>query len=107
MDSEPRGYVAQLLGGWSLTVSAFDGETIVWLMNNTLDTGFYEIVLVGNILIDLTEHLGYVATAYHEGIEMPPLVLFHPARLDLPAYVWEPASGRFYRAGEGGHARAS
>lgn len=104
MHPEPRGYVAQLLGGWSLTVSAFGGVTIAWLTNGGLDSGFYEAVITGDVLIDLTEHLGYVASVYHEEIDTPPLVLFHPARLDLPIYVWEPASGRFYRAGEGDYA---
>lgn len=101
MQSASKGYIADLLYGWSLTVSAVAGETVAWLQNDALTSGFYEVVIAGDALIDLTERLGYVASIYHEGVEAPPLVLFHPARLDLPAYVWEPASGRFYRAGEG------
>lgn len=103
MDLDDRGYCTRLAGGWLLTVSMLEHETVIWLTHNQLDNGFYEGTVVGDILIDL-ETRGYVPSVYHEGGERSPLVLFHPARRDLPAYVWEPVSGRFYRAGEGGYA---
>lgn len=98
MQLDDRGYVTHLRGGWMLTVSALDRETVVWLTNKRLDGGFYEGTIAGDLLLDL-DALGYVPSVYHEGDESPPLVLFHPARLDLSPYVWEPLSGRFYQAG--------
>lgn len=100
---EPTGYTAKLATSWTLTVTAFDGETMAWLTHPTLDTGFYECVRPGETLIDL-DLLGYVPTVYHDGGDAPPLVLFHAPRLDLPPYVWEPRSGRLYQAGSDGHA---
>jgi len=96
--NEPTGYVAELLGGWTLTVSADAGETVAWLTNDALDTGWYETVAAGAVFLDL-DGLGYVPTVYHDGGEAPPLVIFHAARRDLAPYVWEPRSGRLYRAG--------
>lgn len=96
---EATGYVANLLGGWKLTISAGAGETVAWLQHDDLDTGWYETVVAGELFLDL-DRLGYVATVYHDGGETPPLVLFHPARPDRAPYVWEPLSGRVYHAGE-------
>ncbi len=101
--AEATGYIVNLLAGWKLTVSSRDGQTIAWLTHDTLDTGFYETVIVGETFIDL-DRLDYVPTVYHDGGETPPLVLFHAARRDLPPYVWEPSSGRVYQAGESSHA---
>lgn len=98
MTSDIRGYHLELLDGWKLTVNAWDGHTVAWLTNNGLDTGFYETELPGDDMLSL-EALGYVPSVYYEGVEAPPLVLFHPARFELAPYVWEPASGRFYQAG--------
>lgn len=98
MHLDDRGYCTRLSGGWLLTVSTLDHETVIWLTHNQLDDGFYEGTVAGDIVLDL-DALGYVPTVYHDGGETPPLVLFHPARLDLTPYVWEPKSGRFYQAG--------
>jgi hypothetical protein len=102
VDTE-RGYMIELLRGWRLVVYPLDGGTAAWLTNDRLDTGFYESDLAGETLLDL-EALDYVPSVYHEGVEAPPLVLFHAARADLPAWVWEPASGRLYQAGSAGDA---
>ena len=80
---EATGYVANLLGGWKLTISASAGETIAWLQHDGLDL----------------DRLGYVPTVYHDGGETPPLVLFHAAQPDRAPYIWEPKSGRVYQAG--------
>jgi hypothetical protein len=103
MVPEVRGYYLELLDGWQLTVSTLGEETVAWLTNDGVDTGFYEIALPCHELIDL-ETLGYVPSVYWERIDAPPLVLFHAPRPGVPPYVLEPASGRFYRAGEGAHA---
>jgi len=100
---QAKGYVTHLLAGWRLTVSAFDGDTIAWLTNDGVDTGFYETVMPGNLLIDL-DRLGYVPTVYHDGGEMPPLVIFHAAQLDAPRYVWTPARGHIRIVWDGDHA---
>lgn len=100
---ETTGYVANLLSGWKLTVSVGDGECIAWLSHDHFDSGWYETVIVGELFLDL-DRLGYVPTVYHDGEETAPLVVFHAARLDLPAYVWEPLSGRVYPTGVGSHA---
>jgi hypothetical protein len=97
--AETTGYLANLLGGWKLTVSAGDGACIAWLSNAHLDTGWYETVVTGAFFLDL-DRLGYVPTVYHDGDETPPLVLFHAVRPNRGPYVWEPRSGRVYRAGE-------
>ncbi len=96
---EATGYVANLLGGWRLTVSAGGGECIAWLSHDHLDTGWYETVVAGTLFLDL-DRLGYVPTVYHDGGEAAPLVLFHASQLDRVPYVWEPRSGRVYRAGK-------
>lgn len=98
---ETAGYIASLLGGWSLTVSFGDRECVAWLHNNGLDQGWYETVVPGEIFLDL-DRLGYVPTIYHDGGDAAPLVIFHAARLDRLPYVWEPRTGRIYRAGESG-----
>jgi len=98
MQPDTDGYSRQLTNGWQLTVSAVGNENIAWLTNDHLDTGFYETTVPANIFIDL-EHAGFVPTVYHEGIETPPLVLFHAARSGLQPWVWEPATGRIYEAG--------
>jgi hypothetical protein len=103
MASDIRGWHLELLNGWAITVNAWDGESVAWLTNRGLDSGVYESTIAGDLLTDL-EALGYVLSVYHEEIEAPPLVTFHAARRTLPAYVWEPASGRFYQAGGGRHA---
>ena len=95
---EATGYVANLLGGWKLTVSAGDGECMAWLQHDGLDRGWYETVVAGTLFLDL-DRLGYVPTVYHDGGETPPLVLFHPAQPDRAPYIWEPKSGRVYQAG--------
>ncbi len=95
---EATGYVANLLGGWKLTISASAGETIAWLQHDDLDTGWYETVVTGELFLDL-DRLGYVPTVYHDGGETPPLVLFHAAQPDRAPYIWEPKSGRVYQAG--------
>ena len=96
---EATGYVANLLGGWKLTVSAGDGACVAWLQHDGLDRGWYETMVAGTLFLDL-DRLGYVATVYHDGGEAAPLVLFHPAQLDRAPYVWEPRSGHVYRAGK-------
>ncbi|MGI8548219.1 MAG: hypothetical protein ACR2M1_12965 [Gemmatimonadaceae bacterium] len=98
MTPDIRGYHLELRDGWKLTVNAWSGYTVAWLTNRGLDTGFYETELPGETMLDL-EALGYVPSVYSEGVEAPPLVLFHSAQLELAPYVWEPASGRFYQAG--------
>jgi len=103
MIPDVRGYYLELLDGWQLTVSTLDEETVAWLTNDGVDSGFYEVALPGHDLIDL-EALGYVPSVYWERIDAPPLLLFHASRLDVRPYVLEPASGRFYRAGDGVHA---
>ena len=103
MIPDVRGYYLELLDGWHLTVSVLGEETVAWLTNDGVDSGFYEVALPGHDLIDL-EALGYVPSVYWEQIDAPPLLLFHAPRLDVRPYVLELASGRFYRAGDGGHA---
>ena len=95
---EATGYVANLLGGWKLTVSAGDGECVAWLQHDGLDCGWYETVVAGALFLDL-DRLGYVPTVCHDGGETPPLVLFHAAQPDRAPYIWEPKSGRVYQAG--------
>lgn len=98
MQRNTDGYNVQLMAGWQLTVSAVGNENIAWLTNDRLDTGFYETTVLANIFIEL-EHAGFVPTVYHEGMETPPLVLFHAVRSGLRPWVWEPATGRVYEAG--------
>jgi hypothetical protein len=86
------------MDGWKLTVSSLDGNTVAWLTNDAIDAGFYESEIQGELLIDLAR-IGYVPTVYHDGGDAPPLVVFHAAQRNLDPYVWEPASGRIYRAG--------
>ena len=98
MQPDTDGYIVPLLAGWQLTVSAVDGQSIAWLTNNRVGTGFYETVLAGELFLEL-KRLGYMPTVYHDGGDGPPLVLFHAAQPDRAPYIWEPKSGRVYQAG--------
>lgn len=100
---ETPGYLANLLGGWTLTVTALDGECVAWLQHDGLDLGWYEAVVAGEIFLDL-DRLGYLPTVYHEGGETVPLVIFHAAQPDRRSYVWEPRTGRVYAARGDRHA---
>jgi len=99
MQPDTDGYIVPLLAGWQLTVSAVDGQSIAWLTNNRVATGFYETVLAGELFLDL-KRLGYMPTVYHDGGDGPPLVLFHAARPGAVPYVWAPAAGHVFPVGD-------
>jgi hypothetical protein len=98
---EAPGYMANLSGGWILTVTALDGECVAWLHHDGLARGWYETVVADELFLDL-DRMGYLPTVYHDGGEVAPLVLFHAPQPGRLPYVWEPRSGRVYRAGAPG-----
>lgn len=89
-----------LQGGWKLYGGDLEGDSVVWITHDGLDTGWYEVTAPGETLADL-EGLGYVPTMYHDGSETPPMILFHHYRADAPVYALAPATGRFYECKRG------
>ena len=99
METEPRGSHWILGHEWRLTAADMGAETVTWITNNSLDTGFYETVIPSARLpisfADL-EALGYTPSLRYDGGETPPMVIFHPPYSRGRSYALAPATGRFY-----------